>query len=374
MSSNSPSVCSNPAYLNSINQKSRFQLFNIPANRYDNLAQNPYLKINPATGQPYTKTELDMRRKAEILKYNSNRMSSQTNSLTKAQIFAQVANGSYQKRTYSQEFINQNTQNGVLNICPPGVIVKTPSSASDVPGNMLLYDDPAIPLYNLVNDNTTASYGLINPVLDPYGNGFQYTNEYNIRSTPTIFTVYMFNNTQPNYRFSFSTPLMLQFSGGLNSSILPTNITSPFTFQILLNTVSLNINYSYSPMTLNNGITYNINGYPISGQTLFDISVNPQYAAFNGSCYLGSINVSNIVLPVSLGYIYDFQLSISYSINYPSNSTYQTYYYPPSINTVFNVTKGITPSQTNCIITSRNPPIPPNIQIRPLIVSGVPSS
>jgi hypothetical protein len=30
-----------------------------------------------------------------------------------------------------------------------------------------------------VNDNTTASYGIINQELDPYGYGFQYTNEKN---------------------------------------------------------------------------------------------------------------------------------------------------------------------------------------------------
>jgi hypothetical protein len=74
MGTNPLDVCSNTAYLNSINQKTRFQIFNIPANRYNNLANNPYQTLNPNTGQNYTKYEVDMRRKAEILKYNSNRM------------------------------------------------------------------------------------------------------------------------------------------------------------------------------------------------------------------------------------------------------------------------------------------------------------
>jgi hypothetical protein len=75
---NMNNVCNDTAYLNSINQKSRFQLLNIPPVRYDNLSKNPYVIVNPSTGKYYTKDELDMRRKAEILKYSSNLMSTET--------------------------------------------------------------------------------------------------------------------------------------------------------------------------------------------------------------------------------------------------------------------------------------------------------
>ena len=85
----SNNICTNPAYINSLDQKKRFQLFNIPPVRYNNLTVNPYLSINPSTGVPFTKFDLDMRRKVEILKYASTRMSTQTNSLTKAQKFTQ---------------------------------------------------------------------------------------------------------------------------------------------------------------------------------------------------------------------------------------------------------------------------------------------
>jgi hypothetical protein len=375
--SNPQNICSDTAYLNSIDQKTRFQLFNIPANRYNNLANNPYTKINPATSLPYTKFDLDMRRKAEILKHASNRTSTQTNNLTQAQIYAQaMKTGSYQKRTYSNQFIAENTVNGIVEVCPPGVIIKTPSSASDVPGNLLLYDDPAIPLYNFVNDNTTASYGIINQELDPYGYGFQYTNEKNILSTSTpstIFTTYMFNSTLPNYIFAFSTPTTIKIQGVLNSGY--TTTSGPLTFQIQLNSVSVNVNYSHSSMYIREPINYNINNYPITNQPILNISVNPNSTTFNGSFYLGVFNVSNIVLPTSLGYIYDFQLSISYSILYPTDSKYPEYYYQPSIATIYNATNATIPNQTNCTITPVNPPIPPAPpQIYPtLTVSGIPS-
>ena len=372
---NPPNICSDTAYLNSIDQKNRFQLFNVPVNRYNNLANNPYIEINPATSLPYTKFDLDMRRKAEILKHASNRMSTQTNNLTQAQIYAQaMQKGSYQKRTFSNQFIAQNTVNGIVEVCPPGVIIKTPSSASDVPGNLLLYEDPAIPLYNLVNENTTASYGILNQELDPYGYGFQYTNEKNILSTSvpsTIFTTYMFNSKLPYYIFSFSTPTVIKFQGALNSGY--TTTSGPLTFQIQLNTVSINVNYSRSPMSIRSPIDYNINNYPITNQTILNISVNPNSPIFNGSFYLGVFNVSNIVLPVSLGYIYDFQLSISYSILYPTDSKYPEYYNQPSITTIYNATNAT--NRTNCTITPVNPPIlptPPQIY-PPLTVSGIPS-
>jgi hypothetical protein len=347
-----PNVCSNTAYLNSVEQKSRFQLFNIPANRYDNLASNPYIQINPNTGLPYTKFDLDMRRKAEVLKYNSNRVSTQTNNLTKAQIYAQAIKGSYQQRTYSQEFIKQNTINGVLQICPPGVIITTPSSASDVPGNLLLYDDPTIPLYNYVNDSTTTSYGIINPPTNPYSSGFQFTHPTDILSTATdsstIFTTYMFNTPSPNYLFSFDLPISLEFQGSLLNTV--TSGKSPATFQIQFNEITTNVNYSYSPMTINSSIVNTINNQPINNNLLFDISVNPLTSSFRGSYYLGKINVSNISLPVALGYIFDFQLSVSYSVLYPYNSQYSAYFNTPIITSTLSPTS-ITNYQTNCVIT-----------------------
>jgi hypothetical protein len=374
MGTNPPDVCTNTAYLNSINQKTRFQLFNIPAVRYDNLANNPYEKINVNTGQPYTKDDLDMRRKAEILKYSSNRMSTQTNNLTKAQKFAQAVNGYSQQSTLTQAFINANIENGVVNTCPPGTIIKTPSSASGVPGSLLLYDDPTIPIYNLVND-TTAS-GIINQLQNPYSSGFKYSANNNVMidmtKSSTLFTTYIFNTPTNKYSFSFTTPILIQFYSSLNSDTTYPPVDSTPRFQITLNYVDVNVNYSFSPISLKtNTISYVLNNTTMAKQTILDISLNPQTNSFNGSYYLGTITVSNIVLPVSLGYIYDFQLSTKFSVNYPTGTTYPTYYKNPTISSVLNVTDSIKPSSTNCIITPNTDIVqPPNTNYAPFSVSG----
>lgn len=378
MSSNPPNICTDTTYLNSVIQKNRFQIFNIPANRYDNLANNPYDKINPNTGQAYTKFDLDMRRKAEILQYNSNRMSTQTNNLTRAQKFAQAVNGYSQQSKLSQAFIAENTVDNVVNTCPPGIIEKTPSSASDVPGYTLLYNDPTIPLYNLVNDTTIGSYGIINQLQNPYQSGFRYSAQSNVISnsqTPqSLFTIYMFNTPTETYAFSFTTPILLQFSGSLNSTTFPTDGTIN-SFQVILNSLALNVNYSLSPMKLNSNISYTINTTTANSQPLLlDVSTNPLAPSFNGSYYLGTITVSNIVLPVDLGYIYDFQLIANFSPIYPENSRYTTFYNAPVFSSVFNVTSSIIPSQTNCSIKPNLPIVmPPGTPFGTFSVSGTTS-
>lgn len=338
------SVCNNQAYLNSVDQKRRAQLNNIPPVRYNNLANNIYQTINPATGQPYTKFDLDMRRKAEVLKYSSNRMPTQTNSLTKAQRYAQAISGIYQQRTYSQAFIAENTENGILLTCPPGVIVKTPSSASGVPGNMLLYDDPAIPLYNFINDTNTP-YGIINQTLDPYMIPWNYAYNADViqttGQTPIIFTLYIFNVASPTYKFSFTTPFSINFTGKYLSSII-SSTNANFTIQI--NKISLGVLYSYSAMTLNTTPTYT---RQYNTQIRVDVSNNA--STFNGSCFFDNVQFSNIILPVRLGYIYDFQLSVSYNII--PNAEFSGKYETPTITTVFNATNPISPSNIRCLIT-----------------------
>lgn len=120
------------------------QLTNVPPLRYDNLAVSPYLAENGG----YTKTQLDMRRKAEILTYNSNR-NLQTNGLTKSQKYSIIMKSSttttpvYKSQCFSNE---------------TGQFIMTPSSSCDVPGNVIqLFNDQTIPLYNFTLGNNTKS-------------------------------------------------------------------------------------------------------------------------------------------------------------------------------------------------------------------------
>ena len=354
-------VCTNEAYLNSVNQRIRFQLFNAPPSRYDNLANSPYQQINPQTNKPYTKYDLDMRRKAEILKYSSNRMSTQTNNLTKAQKFVQAVSGYYQQRTFSQEFLAANTQNRVLTICPPGVIVKTPSSSSDVPGPaIMLYDDPNIPLYNLTN-STNNSYGILNAIANPTPWDYTSYSDVTYKTIPIdIFTIFMINVDTPYYLYNFTTPISVAFSGQRDTTAqVPTG--SQNNYQIKIDHIELTIYYSYSQVTLKMPVTSIFNTIPI------DISLNTGVSSYSGSCYMGTVSCSNIMLPASVGYIYDVKLSVICYTVYPTSSTYLNYYLTPTITSNLNITNPVN-TQTNCII--RNNPVIPS-PFPKLTVSGV---
>lgn len=342
-------ICNNQSYLNLLDQKKRFQLLNIPPVRYNNLANNPYLQIDPNTGQFFKKFDLDMRRKAEILKYNSNRMSTQTNSLTKSQRFAQAIAGNYKRRGFNQAFILNNTVNGVLvNSCP---IIKTPSSACDVPGPpILLYDDPSIPLYNLVNDTNTNSFGIINQNLISNPIDFNNTRLVNVIANDqtnyqTITSVFIVNVDKPNYNFSLTTPVVLSIS---DQAIIPIyeNYIDPLAFKVSIYSISLNVKYSFSNMSITKPPIYF--DYFLDNHTI-DISLNfpantiPSYEA---KCYLGELKIDNLILPVQKGYIYDIQILINYNILNTSTQYINFFNGLPTLTTYYDASFNYSPYKT----------------------------
>jgi len=365
----SNNICSNPAYLNSIDQKKRFQLFNIPLVRYNNLASNPYRSVNPSTGVLFTKFDLDMRRKAEILKYNSNRMSTQTNSLTKAEKFVKAVSGSYKARTYSQSYLNENTINGVLIDCP---IVKKPSTASNIPGtSILLYEDPNVPLYNLTNDTDISAFGIINqsPNRPIWNNLFsenvliQNTNT----SYSTITTLYLIHPDSDNYIFNISTPISIVVSGSLISS------TQSYSgdlngINIIINKINLNVLYSNTNVPIQS-YTCEFSQTPNIKINNFNLSSNR--LNYTATAYLGLLNIANLSLPVKTGFIYDIQIGIYY--NFTSSTAYNIKCTAPTIISSANTTYTTSQvSPTNCNLIS-NIVIPPANLFPTLTVSGKPA-
>lgn len=322
------STCNNAGFINMLDQKRRNALLNVPPARYDNLAKNPYVQVNPATQMLYTKFDLDMRRKAEVLEYNANKTSRMTNNLTKREKWAAVVNGAYQQRTYSQAFIKQNTlPNGYVQVCPSGNIIQTPSSASDVPGpSILLYMDPSIPLYNYTSDVGNAAYAIINDMYTPtlpYG----YTKETNISIPRTIsvssgiqfttFTsIYLMNPPeQTTMTFSIQTPISLQISNQM--------ITSPGTlyaetgaFTIYATNVFLRPMFSTSPVILSNSPTITTNfQYSSSSPLSMDLSMNVANPyTYSANVYFGSVSINGLTFRSIKGYIYDIQLGVEYTL------------------------------------------------------------
>jgi hypothetical protein len=113
-----------------LQERRRLALIHIPPIRTE-LIVSPYPQ--------FTKKELDMRRKVEVLKYSNNTQNSKTNEFTKSEIWSHLVNG--KNRNYSQ-FIKTNT-------CPDDYIIPTSTSSSGIPGPpIILKFDPNIPLYN----------------------------------------------------------------------------------------------------------------------------------------------------------------------------------------------------------------------------------
>ena len=126
-------------------RKLRMQ-FHVPNPRYD--------IISPYTDKNITKFDLDMRRKAEVLKHTGAQKSNQVNKLSKAQLFAQVVRG----YSPAQKLLGRQRGN------PNGIIFcdssmnRVLTSSSDVPGPIRsLYLDESIPLYNYAPPENTFS-------------------------------------------------------------------------------------------------------------------------------------------------------------------------------------------------------------------------
>ena len=106
----------------------------------------------------YTKFQLDMRRKVEILKYNANKSSNQTNNLTKKEKFALLVRGGL-SRTQAV------TQSNIID-CSADHLIATPTTSSGVPGpKIYLYEDKNVPLYKY-SDFNVLTYPLNLPSND----------------------------------------------------------------------------------------------------------------------------------------------------------------------------------------------------------------
>ena len=142
------SDCSDSAIVNLIiahDQRQRLAYFHKPPVRY-----------NPVSPYPQnTKAQLDMRRKAEILKYSNNQQNTKTNNTTKKEKWAYLVRGNS-----SQVVSYSNYINNISTTCTSNETQPMSTTASDVPGPpMNLYYDPTVPLYQYQNPSiNNASY------------------------------------------------------------------------------------------------------------------------------------------------------------------------------------------------------------------------
>ena len=244
-----------------------------PLPRFDNLSpeNNPYIN-NP---NHYTQYDFDMRRKAEILKYNSNKMSTQTNSLTKRERYALLMKGAIPSRKTPES------------VCP---MIMTPSTASGIPGPAIyLYEDPSVNLYNYATGNRSYAYSVetnpepwtLIPVVDVSLNPVSKTHLAYLKIGPAI--------DQSRTTYAVQVPIGVVFSG-FSQNVLSHNVTIPYlTLNIYYNATVIQSVTSMYPLNL----TFRSTGV---GKT------------FSVTAYLGIAEFQNIPLYTVPEYVYKLEI------------------------------------------------------------------
>jgi len=337
-------------------RRRRSSLILTPPVRYN--PDNPYLKY-----PQYNQRDFDMRRKAEILKYNKS--SSQSNpKLTRAQKWSHLVGAKAPaKNSFNNTILYQNDNSGNyipiivkypdtytvsqelafydLNDNPiyrdvytiiPGKLpspcptnFNTPSSSSNVPGPIInLYLDENVPL---VYYNTNfQSYGITNPSNPTPWTTVSKNNIFYSDSINNLLTNLIINNTISQYALTYSikVPISIYFTATTNVDVsngpiyLPNNsigITAinAFTYfngkQITYLTQpvitldhdeTLQFDISFNKQYINT-ITYDSKGIAIQNP-YYNNTITLQY-------FLGNLNITNLYLLTAASYIYDIDLN-----------------------------------------------------------------
>jgi hypothetical protein len=269
---------------NYCSQRSLYLQINPAFPRANNLAPS----VNPYISGNYTQFDLNMRRKAEILKYSSNQVSTQTNNLTKNQRFAQLV---------------KNPMNGKAR-CSNALIL-TPSSSCDVPGPVVdLYYDPAVTLYNY--STNTRAYAVYVPTPTALWNlqiqsNISFINQtggdvFYMQITPQI--------DRPTYSYNITLPVGVIINGQAMDS---------FSRVVTLQNAVIDVYYGQEIYT-----TLSLDGNTDLGLT-FDCSGQPYGISFSATQYLGNLYFNLVDLPTQSGYVYSFVATFSWLVEYRNN-------------------------------------------------------
>jgi hypothetical protein len=322
----------------------------IPMVRFNPIS--PYSNIATGLSTNITTEQLNMRRKAEILKYESNRMPNQTNNLTKNQKWSRLVTQPTRDRPYANDFNPDN--------CPTNVPIS--STASGVPGPpVMLYEDPNIPLYNFIV-NRSYAYNVPNE-----NNYWEITVNTNVGLysgvADSVFSLNILPSiNRPQYTYGMSIPIGLHAEGIHTGTFpwLPNSVSDTNTLvAITIKTASLIVYCN------NKDITKQLTGSPTLIKTINkNLTVNIPYRqgqTFNVTQSIDNVTFSGITLFTSYIYTFDFKLKLDLDIringveisNIPSDVTESLTVYAYANMTNMNPIMAV-----NCSVTAPNPSIP----------------
>lgn len=275
---------------------------------------DPYLEINPSSGNPWTPFDLNMRRKAEILKYNNN-AGDTSGSIRNTR----AGRWAYTVRNRTPTAVNQIT-------CPANTIGPLHVSRSDVPPggdtDYLVYDN-SVPLYHFTNPINNRTYDTNNTILIPTqqvvlesDSAVQIPNQSFGRVATFMYTSIV---SQPLCTIDVRIPLCLE--------ILATNVqNSTSTYPI---TVLPTVDLCYNDRVVASQSTPTIS-YSWSAINLIFPSPASSNTSFNIKKYIGYVTVTGIVsaspIPMSV-----FTIRLTTQVNHTINNlSYQLIANPPS--------------------------------------------
>jgi hypothetical protein len=356
-------------------------LFSTPPSRVE-LQTSPYPQ--------YSQHQLDMRRKAEILRYNSNTQSTQTNSLTKAEKWGQLISGKYQPSAYPQIIgtttsINPTTGkysysqyiNKITTVdCSSDELIPTPTSSCGIPGPITyLIRDVKVPLYNFATN--VDAYAILPPPQTPSKWKSYISSDiafYNGMETG-LFTLSIGNSIDESaYTYNVQVPIGFFFYGTdisdtqLNKHLMYSDnvLNVPSDFSSL---VDMNVYYNGDALTLSRSPVISITN--VSTRIIgFDISFTPIYTNdnYSGTLYYGLLNIQNLYLPTRAGFVYDIKLTFNLpSINEVNidNNVIQF----NSYGVLCNLSESNIYKQKNCTFTF--PATSPSANYSPFLLTGI---
>lgn len=318
MANPSTSICSLMTSI--LQQRANTAKYNVPPSR-----------INIPSPYPgHTKMQLDMRRKAEILKYNGVGQSSKTNAQTKTQLYSYLSNNAVNSNVsqYSLKYALKDVN------CSINKNIPTLTTACDVPGPpMYLYNDPNVPLYNYIGSGANRTSGIINSPA-PAAWSVYTTNEILYISTSTTLFANAYtqsceielgsmlistNMKESVSSFTISSPIAI-WTRGLNGYSGTYNPTTK-TYSRPRPTDVSNINISIENVTVK---VYANDALIITSsnctQQFATVTVNPNATGpniFYSVDYAGMLTISDLVLTTQPGYNYTIKLVVNYTYDIP---------------------------------------------------------
>ena len=309
-------------------QRQLLALWTIPPPRLNLVS--PYINTYDEFGNAtltYTRAQLDMRRKVEILKHADH--DSHANGTTSKQKWSHL-NQNFNRRA-SQYAIATNT----VPTCNVSTI-PTSTTACDVPGPpMMLQYDPAIPLYNFATNVDSFSFLPPSPIFS-----FEFftknellfiTNAQTIimldASMNVLLDIYqtimndigvivMGTGLQVNSEsFHFSVPVGIWITGFITDNAKqyitnhPDDNNNP-NVTIHIDTYSINVIYSGTTIYSQTGISNSGQLQDVSFNIL-NLNLDPA-TNFYAIQYVGNVEFDLISLPVQPTFIYDIQIEYTY--------------------------------------------------------------